>query len=165
MKNKSCCFLGHTSESILFNNESSKQFRIFKEHLYNEILRLITQNDVTHFITGMDQGFQLYGAGIIEELKKQWIQITLECAIPYEEQAAHWHEPMRNRYFDIIGHCDKETLLETHYSPDSLKKCNEYLVDNSDFVVALWDGVDSVTGNFVKYAEDNCKAVIVINPN
>ena len=26
---------------------------------------------------------------------------TLECAIPYERQAAYWSEPLRNRYFSI----------------------------------------------------------------
>ncbi len=133
--------------------------------MYNEILRMITQNNVTYFITGMDQGIQIYGAEIVQELKKQWFQITLECAIPYEEQAANWNEPMRNRYFKIIRHCDRETLLQTHYSSDSLKKRSKYMVDNSDFAIAVWDDIASDTGNVVKYAKEKSKAVVIINPN
>ena len=55
------------------------------------------------------------------ELKKQHPQITLECAIPYERQAVRWPEALRNRYFSIAERCDKETMLQTHYTQDCLR--------------------------------------------
>ncbi len=57
---------------------------------------------MTHFISGMAQGVTCIAAAeIVLELKKQYPQITLECAIPYERQAVRWPEALRNRYFSI----------------------------------------------------------------
>ena len=49
------------------------------------IVRMIEEEGVTHFISGMAQGVDLYAAEIVLELKEQYPQITLECAIPYEQ--------------------------------------------------------------------------------
>ena len=63
------------------------------------IVKLIRDEGVIHFISGMAQGVDMYAAEIVLELKKQDPQITLECAIPYERQAVQWPEALRNRYF------------------------------------------------------------------
>ena len=87
--------------------------------------------------SGMAQGVDMYAAEIVLELKKQYPQITLECAIPYERQAVRWPEALRNRYFSIAEHCDKETMLQTHYTQDCLWKRNQYMVDHADIVLAV----------------------------
>ena len=43
----------------------------------------------------------MYAAEIVLALKEKYPQITLECAIPYERQAAYWSESLRDRYFSI----------------------------------------------------------------
>lgn len=50
---------------------------------------LYTVDGVTHFIAGMALGIDQICAGIVLELKQEYSTITLECAIPYEEQAAN----------------------------------------------------------------------------
>jgi uncharacterized phage-like protein YoqJ len=45
-----------------------------------------------------------------------------------------------------------------------MQKRNEYMVDNSDIVIAVWDGSKGGTYNCVKYAEKLGKKIIVINP-
>lgn len=71
---------------------------------------------------------------------------------------------MRDRYFGIVSKCDKETLLQNHYTNDCMQKRNEYMVDNSDYVIAVWDGKPSGTGNTVHYAESKGKTIITIKP-
>ena len=44
------------------------------------------------------------------------------------------------------------------------KKRNEYMVDNSDYVIAVWNGKPSGTGNTVKYARKNNKMVLLVDP-
>ena len=79
----------------------------------------------------------MYAAEIVLALKEKYPQITLECAIPYERQAAYWSEPLRNRYFSIAERCDQETMLQRQYTPDCLRKRNQYMVDHADIVLAV----------------------------
>ena len=71
----------------------------------------------------------------------------------------------RERYYDIAAQCDKETMLQSHYSPDCMDKRNRYMVDHADFIIAVWDGRPSGTGKTVTYARGrNVKSIIVIDP-
>ena len=107
----------------------------------------------------------MYAAEIVLALKEKYPQITLECAIPYERQAAYWSEPLRNRYFSIAERCDQETMLQTHYTPDCLWKRNRYMVDHADIVLAVWNGSPSGTGQTVWYARETGKPVWIVRPD
>ena len=95
----------------------------------------------------------MYAAEIVLELKEQYPQITLECAIPYERQAVRWPAALRERYFSIAERCDKETMLQRQYTRDCMKKRNQYMVDCADVVLAVWNGEPSGTGQTVWYAK------------
>ena len=106
----------------------------------------------------------LYAAEIVLELKEQYPQITLECAIPYERQAVRWPAALRERYFSIAERCDKETMLQRQYTRDCMKKRNQYMVDCADVVLAVWNGEPSGTGQTVWYAKEKGKLVWRIDP-
>ena len=116
------------------------------------------------FISGMAQGVDMYAAEIVLELKEQYPQITLECAIPYERQAVRWPAALRERYFSIAERCDKETMLQRQYTRDCMKKRNQYMVDCADVVLAVWNGEPSGTGQTVWYAKEKGKLVWRIDP-
>lgn len=86
------------------------------------------------------------------------IHIYTDC------HSAKWSEALRDRYFDIASKCDKETLIQAHYSPDCMDKRNRYMVDHADVLIAVWDGSPSGTGKTVRYAHQQGKSVITINP-
>lgn len=164
-KQKVCCFTGHRPQKLPFGlNEQDERCIRLKEALREEIVRMIQENGVTDFISGMAIGTDVFAAEIVLELKKQYPQLWLECTIPCENQAAKWREADRDRYFDIISRCDKETLLQTRYTPDCMQNRNKYMVDKSDYVIAVWDGTPSGTGNTMRYAKKCDKEVIIINP-
>lgn len=161
---KVCCFTGHRPQSLPFGfNEDDVRCKRLKELLKTEIVKMIGQG-VTAFVSGMALGIDLFAAELVLELQKQYPEITLECAIPCENQAARWNEAARDRYFGIIERCDSETLLQTRYTPDCMQKRNEYMVNKSDYIIAVWNGRPSGTGNTVNYARQQGKAVIAINP-
>ncbi len=166
MDNKTCCFTGHGPKSLPFGcNENEPGCIKLKELLTATIERQIVENGVTHFISGMAIGVDIYAAEAVLKLKEKYPQITLECAIPCETQAVKWSESWRERYFDIISRCDKETLFRKHYTPDCMMNRNKYMVDNSDAVIAVWNGTEGGTGNTVNYAIGNGKKVIVLDPD
>lgn len=164
MKNKKvCCFTGHRPQKLPFGfNEADERCVSLKQKIKEKVEYLIIEHGVMHFIVGMALGVDIYSAEIVLCLREKYPQITLECAIPCETQCVKWSEPMRDRYFDIVSKCDKETMLQTHYTNDCMQKRNEYMVNNSDYVIAVWDGKPSGTGNTVRYAEIKGKTIITI---
>lgn len=160
---KTCCFTGHRPQKLGYG-ENSIQCDELKSKLEELIIELIEKEGVTHFISGVALGVDTYAANIVLNLKAQYPGVTLECAIPCETQAVKWNERDRDVYYDLVSKCDKETLLQQIYSSDCMQKRNEYMVDNSDYVIAVWNGKPSGTENTVKYAKKKNKVVLLVNP-
>ena len=162
---KVCCFTGHRPQSLPFGfNEQDERCVKLKRLLREEIGRQITEEGVTHFISGMAIGVDMYAAEIVLDLKAKYPHITLESAIPCETQAVKWPSALRERYYLIASKCDKETTIQRHYTADCMHKRNRYMVDQADFIIAVWDGRPSGTGKTVQYAQRQGKPVTIINP-
>lgn len=165
MENLTCCFTGHRPQSLPYGyNEQDPQCIKLRMVIWNLMNKLIKENLVTHFISGMALGIDQMCAEMVIALRDKNPEVTLECAIPCEEQAVKWTEPQRDRYFWIAERCDKETLVQHHYDKDCMQKRNRYMVDSSEIVIAVWNGKPSGTGNTVRYAQEKGKTILVINP-
>lgn len=162
---RKCAFSGHLPQSqpLGFNELDQDGIRL-KEVLKKQIIQLIEEDGVSYFITDMEAGADIIAAEIVLDLKSQFPKIELECVIPFETQAAEWPEPLRDRYFSIASQCDIETMLQTHYTSDCMKRLNRYMVDHADVILAVWDGGLSWTGSAVANAQKLGKLVRVINP-
>ena len=126
--------------------------------------RLVHLQVIDRRVTGMALGVDMYAAEIVLDLKSKYPHITLESAIPCETQAIKWSVASRERYYNIAAKCDKETMLQREYTPDCMDKRNRYMVDHADYILAVWNGCPSGTGNTVRYAHKKGKSIIVINP-
>ena len=51
--------------------------------MQDQIVKLIENKGVTHFISGMALGVDIYAAEIVLNLKTKYPHITLESAIPW----------------------------------------------------------------------------------
>lgn len=99
------------------------------------------------------------------ELKDDYPNITLEAAIPCRSQADRWNIVSKKRYNRLLLLCDKVTYVNEAYTKNCMMERNIYMVDNSDYVVAVWNGKPSGTGKTVEY-EVNCgKDVFYVAPN
>ena len=126
MKEKTCAFTGHRPQKLPFgSNESDARCVALKAKLREQIVELIEQENVRHFISGMALGIDLFAAGIVLDLKTDYPNIMLESAIPCETQAIKWTVAQREQYYEIAARCDKETMLQTHYTPDCMDNGGE----------------------------------------
>ena len=113
VQGKTCAFTGHRPQSLPFGfDESDKRCTSLKSVMRDQIVALIENEGVTHFITGMALGVDMYAAEIVLDLKSKYPHITLESAIPCETQAIKWSVASRERYYNIAAKCDKETMLQ-----------------------------------------------------
>lgn len=160
-----CCFTGHRPQNFSFKfDETHPDCIRIKDALKKCIKELITNYNVSHFISGMALGVDIWAAETVLSLKQEFPHITLGSALPCETQAVKWNLESRERYYSILAKCDKETMLQKHYTPSCMNDRNKYMVDNSDYVITVWNGSGSGTGSTVKYALSKDKAVICIDP-
>ena len=55
------------------------------------------------------------------------------------------------------------TCLQEEYTRGCMQKRNKYMVDNSQYVIAVWDGSKSGTFNTLKYARKLKRNIMVID--
>lgn len=97
VQGKTCAFTGHRPQSLPFGfDESDKRCTSLKSVMRDQIVALIENEGVTHFITGMALGVDMYAAEIVLDLKSKYPHITLESAIPCETQAIKWSVASRD---------------------------------------------------------------------
>ena len=82
VQGKTCAFTGHRPQSLPFGfDESDKRCTSLKSVMRDQIVALIENEGVTHFITGMALGVDMYAAEIVLDLKSKYPHITLESAL------------------------------------------------------------------------------------
>ena len=165
MKIQTCCFTGHRPMRLPFGFEEKHPVCLaLKEILRKEIIKKVEQGCI-RFISGVALGTDMICSEIVLDLKEQYPNIKLICAIPHEEQAAKWNEEHRTRYFDIIERSDSMVLISHQYTPTCYIERNRYMVDNSMHLVAVYDGKEKGGSAFtISYARAKGLFITVINP-
>ena len=99
-------------------------------------------------------------------LREVYPNIKLECALPCVDQTEKWHDEQIERYSGILKKADKVYYSsDKEYFRDCMNLRNKYMVDNSDLLLAVWNGKKGGTANTVKYARKKEKEVVIINPD
>ncbi len=152
-KVRTCCFTGHRPQKLPFGfNENDWRYKELRKALYQHTKDMITLSAVNRFISGMALGTDIWAAETVLELKEKYPEISLEAAVPCKGQCSRWSEQDQARYKSILRRCDSIVLLQEEYTYDCMLRRNRYMVDNSDFVIALWDGSSGGTEYTVMYA-------------
>lgn len=121
--------------------------------------------EAKHIITGMALGVDTIFALVGLKLKQSNPDLIVECAIPCRNHSSQWLKESVAIYNDILSRADITTLVtDAPYSSHLMQKRNEYMVDNCDLLIAIWDGTSGGTANCVKYAESRNKEIIRFDP-
>lgn len=140
-----CCFTGHRPEKL---NRSEKEI---KAALRKEINQAI-QNGLTVFITGMARGVDLWAAEIVLEMRKRNKAIKLICAIPHEGFESRWSAEWKQLYMYVRNEADLVRTIGKGYHPGVYQIRNEWMVNHSTRVIAVFNGQASGTKNTIDYA-------------
>lgn len=101
---------------------------------------------------------------IVLGLKNEYgLNISLECAIPCPNQTMKWPPSEIARYNNILEKADKIALVNDHYFRACMLVRNDYMVDRSDTVLAIWNGAQAGgTWHTIEYAKAKGKQVNII---
>lgn len=169
--NKTCAFTGHRLHKLPGGRCENTRVRVeLIDRIETVILTLIEKMEVTHFVTGMAVGIDMYAAECVLRLKWKYPEITIEAAIPCRGQEKKWSKSQQEKYNHILSMCDRVTYLQDEYTKNCMMKRNMYMVDKADILLAVWDESSGGTGNTVNYAlslkkKGLDKTILRIDPN
>jgi len=130
-------------------------------HIRKSIESVIDAQKPSKLISGMALGVDTLSALIAIDKK-----IPLIAALPCKAQYAKWPQKSRDIYNYILSHelTDPILINDTFYTPTCMQARNEWMVNNCDMLVAIWDGSNGGTANCVKYARSVDKNMMIIHP-
>ncbi len=164
-KFKSCCFTGYRPSKFPFALDGSDfQYTRFENKLIDAVFSLPDEGCYT-FYSGMAMGFDIIAAEIVLLLRETYKKavIKLICAVPFVGQAAKFRDGWRERYDRIIKNADEVILVSDRYFPGCYQRRNEFMIDNSDFVITWFDGKAGGTANTLNYAAKNNRRIVNLN--
>jgi len=165
---KACCFTGHRPKKFPWGeNEGDVRCVALKSKIKFAAEDLIVRRGFGKFISGMAQGTDMICAEIILTLKKIYPQIRLECAVPNCAFGKSWRADKTQRFEEILERADIVTYVTKSeiYRKRDLMLRNAYMVDASDFVLAVYiEGQKGGTKNTLDYARRKNKEILLIEP-
>jgi uncharacterized phage-like protein YoqJ len=120
---------------------------------------------LTAAISGMAVGVDQWAAEIALDL-----DLPLIAAIPFRGQESGWPPAAQEKYRALMGRASEIVVVsEGGYEPWKMQRRNEWMVDNSDILLAVWNWSPGGTCNCIKYAQriskDRPYERVFINPN
>lgn len=163
---KTICFTGHRPNKLFgydYRIDGNKKMLI---KLKKVIERLIEKKGFDTFITGMALGVDMWSAQIILQLKKKYPHIKLVCAIPCKNHSIKWNKEDQEIHAYIMSQADLVYYVSDEpYTAWCMVTRDKWMVDNSIFVVAVWNGVeDGGTYQTIKYSKKRQRKIVYLHP-
>lgn len=145
-RKRRACFTGHRPEKLRFAEDAVRTI------LGNAIDAAIANGFVT-FISGMARGVDIWAAEIVLERKMSNPDLRLICALPHPDFERSWRDSWQQRYKEILARADLVKTICPAFSMTSYQRRNEWMVDHSAQVIAIYNGATGGTRNTIEYAE------------
>lgn len=158
-------FTGHRPNK--FNNDydlKSPLIHSIRREIIHKVAMIRVREDntsPTEFIVGMALGIDTLAALIAIDL-----EIPFTAAIPCLKHDSKWPEKSRKIYQEILAHplCTVELVSPVPYNSRVMQVRNEWMVDHSEILLAVWDETAGGTANCVAYAKSIEREIVHINP-
>lgn len=150
-----CCFTGHRPEKLCVNESE------IKPALAPAIESAIAAGKLT-FISGMSRGVDIWAAELVLQYRKADSSIHLICALPYPDFERRWSAQWQQRYREILQRADLIRIISASFSMSSYQIRNEWMVNKSSLVIAVFNGENGGTKNTIEYANAHDVEVAMI---
>ena len=103
-------------------------------------------------------------ARVIKQISKEYPNIKLIGAIPCKTQDKLWNEKDKQKYKNILSKLDGvRCIYDDYIGPKCMFERNQYMINNSSLVIALFNGKNGGTKKTLDYAKSLKKPIIVID--
>lgn len=163
-RTQTCCFTGHRPQHLPWHHNLSDPRCIAVKELLRREIEAAYQNGYRRFICGMARGSDLMAGELVAEAKACHPDIVLEAAIPCEGQTHGWTKAEVARYQALLTQCDIVPAYLPTYDKTSMMRRNQYMVEESSLIIAVFSGTPGGTRNTLAFALQNGLRAIMIDP-
>lgn len=161
-----CCFTGHRPESLRIAFEEDNPRFIALKSVLSDIIDQAISDGYTDFYCGMARGVDLLCATLILDKAKDNPSLYLHGVLPCPNQCDGWSERDIKSYDEILSACTSKTIMSPFYSRECMLARNRFMVDNSERIIAVWNGFyRGGTAYTVRYAKKQTKEIFLIRPS
>lgn len=155
MRQHCCCFTGHREHKLKRPEEE------IRKELEKAVGQAI-EDGYTTFITGMATGTDIWAGEIVLQMKKHYPDLKLIAVVPYKGFEKNWDKSSQERYYNLLTHADLVQYICPHYTHYVFQIRNEWMVDRSSRVIAVYNGEAGGTRNTIRYARNAAVPVEII---
>lgn len=171
-------FTGHRPNGLYGYDMNAYKYIELELKIEQTIRWVIQKYGSNDFYTGGALGFDTLVAKILINFRKnEYPNIQDYVCVPFREQYKALNKEQIKEWLYIVNNCYKSFAIDTiegytcdkaeigKYHPYKMELRNQYMVDNCDILIACWnEEKHGGTYNCVRYALENNKKVLVINP-
>ncbi len=132
-----------------------------KVDLENAIIEAIKAGYST-FITGCACGVDIWAGEIVLRLKYWYPDIKLIAAVPFTGFDKRWPMEWKKRLKHLLNESDFVKVISSPSIDNVYQRRNEWMVNNSGKVIAVFNGQPSGTKNTINYARKQKVPVHII---
>ena len=137
------CFTGHRKIAGQYYNHDNPTPEWLELRTYlQKALSSFMDQGIDHYISGMAIGVDQLAAetvALVRAFKK--FDVMLIAAIPFPSQPSNWPQASQLRYKEILGMCNTQVVTsDDPYAPGKMHIRDEWMVNMSDYTIAIWDG-------------------------
>jgi len=151
-----CCFTGHRPEKLQSDEETVRRA------LRRSIDVAIKDGFVT-FISGMARGVDIWAAEEVLGFRESRPEIHLICAVPFSGFEQGWDLKWRQRYSAVLSCADWVKIVCPAFSMNAFSRRNEWMVNHSKRLVAVYGGRPGGTRNTITYAREQNLEIVILN--
>ena len=140
---KICCVTGHRPQSFPweYTGDPAEMYDFHFESVIERTVEKLINDGYNHFICGGAIGVDtVFALAVLHLRDLKYPHITLEVAVPCPAQDKKWNPGDKRVYKEIITLADEVNLISEHYTKFCFHKRNEYMVNKSELVLAVWNG-------------------------
>ncbi|MBQ6878396.1 MAG: DUF1273 family protein [Oscillospiraceae bacterium] len=147
-----CCFTGPRRPRLPSEgNELSPEIAKLKEKIRSAVIDAYNDG-FRFFMNGMADGFDLFAAETVVELKNVCSGISLVAVLPYTDAPKSHSAAVAKRMEYVLKNSCSVISLSEKYVPGCEHCRNKYMVDNSTRIIGYYNGLSGGTAHCWNYS-------------
>ena len=143
---KTCCFTGHRPQKL---HETEENVKLALEREIDAAI----ESGFRVFITGMSTGVDLWAGEIVLRKRAEDPELRIIAALPYGNFGKHMSAVWRPVFREILSQAAQVVTMSEGYYRAVYQLRDEWMVDHSSRVIAVYNGEPGGTKNTMDYAE------------
>lgn len=146
---------GYRPHELGIFNETHPGVPIIKEALRQQLLAQLDEGLEWVIVSGQ-LGVEAWTCDVVRELKEEYTHLKYAVLLPFQGQEERWNETNKAKFEEMVLKADFSTYLTNrpYAGPWQFQKKDEFLFENSDGILFVYDEENEGSPKFTKRAAE-----------